>query len=177
VGEGATGLTALSVESASSRAPAKGRGPASCSEALRSDRGQGVVEFAMILPYLAVVLLAFIALGRGLYYYIQLTHVANEGARIASVSQPTMPSPGGTIGKYLCSQLPGAIESGSDAAQVGVSYPVTQNVGDPVTVTISTNYHIIPFFHAITITGAATMRIENPPVATGASYPASETCS
>jgi Flp pilus assembly protein TadG len=176
VGEGICGLAGLRV--GSGRASASCGGPAGRLEPFRSERGQGVVEFAMVLPYLAVALLAFIALGRALYYYIQLTHVANEGARIAAVSQKTMPSPYGTIGKYLCSQLPTAIESGSDAAQIAVNYPkVTEAVGDPVTVSVSTNYHLIPFVPAFTLTGAATMRIENPPAATGASYAASETCS
>jgi Flp pilus assembly protein TadG len=147
---------------------------------VRNERGQGVLEFAMVLPLLAVIVFVLIDFGKALYYYIDLTHIANEGARIAAVSQATMPGGGGDLGAYLCGQLGSSnseLRSGSpntDRAQVQISYDNggSQNVGDPVTVTVQTNYHWLPFtgLGALNIAGSATMRIENPPAATGADY-------
>ena len=73
----------------------------------RGERGQSVVEFAMVLPLLAALVFVLINFGKALYYYIELTHVANEGARIATVSQTSVPG-GGNLAKYLCSQLGGS---------------------------------------------------------------------
>jgi Flp pilus assembly protein TadG len=129
----------------------------------------------MVLPLLGALVLMLISFGKALYYYIDLTHVANEGARIATVSQTSMPN-GGNLVSYLCSQLgaPGSeLRAGSgsvDRGKVTVSYDSgTLNVGDPVTVSVATKYHWIPFFGGgtINIVGSATMRIENSPSLTG----------
>jgi Flp pilus assembly protein TadG len=145
----------------------------------------------MVLPLLAALVLMLISFGKALYYYIELTHVANEGARLAAVSQATWPIDPRTgkaytsIADYLCSQLGGPkseLRSGSasvDRAEVDVTYGTAdKNAGDPVTVGIKTNYHWIPYFGggSMAINGSATMRIENPPAATGASYGAQEDC-
>ena len=162
------------------------RGPAGLFSRLRSERGQGVVEFAMVLPLLGALVFALIDFGKALYYYVDLTHVANEGARIASVSQATMPGGGTSLGAYLCAQLGDSgseLRSGSgsvDQAKVTVTYDnATSTTGDPVRVEVSTKYHWIPFWGLgdMTITGSATMRIENPTAATGASYATPVTCS
>jgi Flp pilus assembly protein TadG len=147
---------------------------------LRSERGQGVVEFAMVLPLLGALVFALIDFGKALYYYVDLTHVANEGARIAAVSQKTMPGGGTSLGNYLCTQLGDSgseLRSGSGSvskAKVSVFYDNSgsSTTGDPVRVEVETTYHWIPFFGLgnMTITGSATMRIENPTDATGADY-------
>jgi Flp pilus assembly protein TadG len=141
----------------------------------------------MVLPLLGALVFALVDFGKALYYYVDLTHVANEGARIASVSQKTLPGGGTSLGAYLCSQLGDSsseLRSGSGSvarALVTVTYDNSgsSTTGDPVRVEVSTTYHWIPFFGLgnMTITGSATMRIENPTAATGASYPTPVTCS
>lgn len=185
MGESTTGLTALRVEQ--SRVFASGGGdPVGLFGRLREERGQGVVEFAMVLPLLGALVFMLISFGKALYYYVDLTHVANEGARIASVSQKTMPGGSTSLGAYLCTQLGGSgseLRAGSsavDKAKITVSYDNgTSTTGDPVTVAVSTKYHWIPFFGfaTMTISGSATMRVENPTAATGASYATPVTCS
>ena len=153
---------------------------------LCSERGQGVVEFAMVLPLLGALVFALIDFGKALYYYVDLTHIANEGARIAAVSQATMPGGGTSLGGYLCTQLGNSgseLRHGSasvDKAKVFITYNNgTSTSGDPVTIEVRTKYHWIPFTRlgAMTISGTATMRIENPTAATGASYSTPVTCS
>jgi Flp pilus assembly protein TadG len=152
---------------------------------LRSERGQGVVEFAMILPLLGALIFALIDFGKALYYYIDLTHVANEGARIAAVSQATMPNGATSLKGYLCTQFGSGSELNTGSASVNkavvaVSYDNnnSKNVGDPVTVSVSTTYHWIPFWNigTMNISSSATMRIENPPSATGTTVITGGTC-
>src|SRR6202022_1722859 len=50
---------------------------------IRSQRSQGLVEFAIIAPILLLLTFGIIDFGRGLYYYITLQQAANEGARVA----------------------------------------------------------------------------------------------
>jgi hypothetical protein len=131
-----------------------------------SEAGQAVVEFALVLPLLCALVFAMIDFGKALYYYVELTHVANEGARIATVNPATLPGGSSSLKTYLCSQLGSSsseLRSGShsvDRATVAIS--PAGNIGDPVTVTVSTNYHWIPFFGggSVHIGGSATMRLE-----------------
>jgi hypothetical protein len=140
----------------------------------------------MVLPVLAATVFMFISFGKAIYYYIELTHTANEGSRLASVSPATLPNGSSELGSYLCSLLGSSsseLRAGStavDEATVTITYGTTsKNTGDPVSVQIGTTYHWIPFFGsfaAMNISGTSTMRIENPPAATGASYSGSTTC-
>jgi hypothetical protein len=51
----------------------------------RRSRAQAVVEFAIVLPLLATLLLGIIDLGRGVYMYNGVSQAAREIARAASV--------------------------------------------------------------------------------------------
>lgn len=56
----------------------------------RSDsksKGQSLVEFALILPVLALLLFALLDLGRAVYVYNTLANAARQGARVAAVNQ------------------------------------------------------------------------------------------
>lgn len=157
----------------------------------RGERGQAIIEFAMVLPLLAAVILIFVSFGKAVYYYIELTHVANEGAREASVNLPnaTTPLPGGatSLKTYICNQFGTGSElykgSGTvSPAAVGISYsgdPTPRAVGEPITVTVSTNYSWFPFMNLGTfkITGSATMRIEQDTTANTSLNTGSATCS
>jgi Flp pilus assembly protein TadG len=161
---------------------------------LREERGQGVIEFAMVVPLLAILIFVMIDFGKAVYYYIDLTHVANEGARIATVTPATLPGGAATFSAYICNQLGDSAKSelrkGSstvDKAKVTLSYDsaagadLGNDTGDPVTVEVSTKYHWIPWtkLAAMTLGGSATMRIENPASATGSTLftSGSTTCS
>lgn len=64
------------------------------SEDMRSSRsGQSLVEFALLLPILALMLWTIFDLGRVVYYYSQVYNAAREGARCAIVIVPGYPHP------------------------------------------------------------------------------------
>lgn len=137
-----------------------------------SESGQGIVEFALALPLLAMLVFAFIAFGKAIYYYIELTHVANEGARVASVNGAQLGS-GQTLTSYLCNQFGTSSELYTGSSTVSPAHVVTDDpdaappdptVGKPIRVTISTTYNWFPFMNLlpITISGSATMRTEQP---------------
>jgi len=50
---------------------------------LRSERGQSLVELALVLPLLILLLMGIADLGRAFYSYIEITNAAREGARYA----------------------------------------------------------------------------------------------
>ena len=54
---------------------------------LRSDRGQTMVEFALIMPVLCMVLFAIIQFGILFNDYLSLTDATRVGARKAAVSR------------------------------------------------------------------------------------------
>ena len=54
---------------------------------LRNQRGQSVVEFALVLPALMLILLAIVQFGVVFKEYITLTDAVREGARKAAVSR------------------------------------------------------------------------------------------
>jgi len=47
----------------------------------QGERGQTLVEFALVFPLLMLMLLGVVELGRGIYYYNSLSNLAREGAR------------------------------------------------------------------------------------------------
>jgi len=122
---------------------------------LRCERGQAVTEFAMVVPLFALLVIVCILFGKALYVYIQLTHSANEAARLASVNQPQS----GTLCSFLLSEA--AVPHG---VKLTVSYPDggAQAVGEPVTVQASTPANWVPIIGSTigNITASATMRIE-----------------
>lgn len=140
-----------------------------------NEAGVALVEFALVLPLLLVLLLGMIEFGKALNYWIDSTHLANEGARWAVVNY----NPGsGSLQTYVRDQAStqelrnggtSSIPSG-DEAEVCISFPSgSSNVGDPVRVTVSSTYHWIPFIGdrigiaQVSITGSATMRLEARP--------------
>jgi Flp pilus assembly protein TadG len=139
------------------------------------ERGAVLVEFALVLPLLLILVFGMLEFGKAFNYWIDTTHLANEAARWAVVNN----NPGaGTLQEYIKSQAntielrdggTASIPSG-DEAEVCISFPSgTDNVGDPVHVTVTATYHWIPFVGDrigsanVTITGSATMRLEARP--------------
>jgi Flp pilus assembly protein TadG len=143
------------------------------------EEGASLVEFALVLPILAVLLFGMLDFGKAFNYWIDETHLANEGARWAVVNKN--PSSTGTLQQYIRQQATtGELRNGGTAwvtnpVQVCISFPNgTSNVGDPVQVTVSATYNWLPLIgNAIgvgqtTITGSSHMRLEALPTNYGA---------
>ena len=61
-----------------------GEAPSLSSTYNRKQKGQSLVEFAMVVPFLLLVVVGTIELGRAYYYYNTLSKAVREGARYAS---------------------------------------------------------------------------------------------
>jgi hypothetical protein len=144
----------------------------------RCEAGVALVEFALVLPLLLVILFGMLDFGKAFNYWIDQTHLANEGARWAVVNK----NPGGgTLQEYIQQQADtpelrnGGTSSVPGPLQICISFPNgSANVGDPVHVTASSTYNWLPLLGnrigiaQTTITGSATMRLEAIPTNYGA---------
>jgi Flp pilus assembly protein TadG len=147
-------------------------------------KGTSLVEFALILPVLALILFGLLDFAKAFNYWNDQTHLAAEGARWAVVNS----NPGsGTLQQYLQQQADTSELRG--LAVVCVAFPTnpdtgtSMHVGDPVTVTVRSRYTWIPFVASkaslsptTTITGTATMRLEAPPTNYSAGSGGTGTC-
>ncbi len=124
----------------------------------KNNRGQALVEFALVVPVLLLLLVAIMELGLVINHYITLTEAAREGARSAAL--------GGS--NVTVAAVAKAAASHMDASQltVSISPESTRIRGNGVTVTVEAPVQIItklmsPFFPpGFTMQGAATMRVE-----------------
>lgn len=53
------------------------------------ETGQALVEFAMIAPFMFLLLFALVDFGRAFYTWLVVTNAAREGARVAATQQDT----------------------------------------------------------------------------------------
>jgi Flp pilus assembly protein TadG len=139
------------------------------------EAGAALVEFALILPLFLLMVFLVFDFGRAINYWIDTTHLASEGARLAAVNAAA----GGDLKTYIRDQADtkelreGGSRSISQPLKVCVDFPVdpddgtSRKVGDPVRVTVSTNYTWLPMIDApVTsseIKGSATHRLEREP--------------
>jgi Flp pilus assembly protein TadG len=125
--------------------------------ALRRDqRGQALVEFALVAIPLFLVLFGVIDFARALNYYNDLTQLAGQGARAAAVNL----NPDGTAasGKSIQQQVYNNLDSpemkqAGNHAEVCITLPNGTNTttGDPVVVTTSYTFKFIPLVHPVGI--------------------------
>lgn len=122
---------------------------------LKKNRGQAMVEFALVLPILLLLLFGMIEFGRVFHEYLVVTHAAREGARVATL--------GGTDAEILTS-----VNIAADSVPATVIVPLGTRVrGSQVTVTVTSQVPIItPLFSTIfpqnpfPVSGTSIMRVE-----------------
>ncbi len=68
----------------------------------RDRRGQGLVEFALVLPVFLLILLAIFDSGKGVYSYNTLAQAAREGARLAAVETTWVGATGANCTAPVC---------------------------------------------------------------------------
>jgi Flp pilus assembly protein TadG len=143
------------------------------------EAGAALIEFALVLPVLAILLFGMLDFGKAFNYWIDGTHLSATGARFAVVNKN--PGPGGTLQDSIRQRADtaeyrnGGTASVPTALQVCVSFPNgSSNVGDPVRLSVSTTYNFMGFLTgqsglvSRTITSTSTMRIEAKPTNYGA---------
>ncbi|MGE5580281.1 MAG: TadE/TadG family type IV pilus assembly protein [Bacillota bacterium] len=126
----------------------------------RREEGQSIVEFALVIPVLALLLLGIMEGGRIFTAYVELQHVARDAARFASLNCTSLAVRDDQIGGWVASTLiphlsgrtstldPGAIvvdfdriTSGTETwVEVALEYPlvivtpvVSDLTGNPLT--------------------------------------------
>ena len=124
----------------------------------RHEKGQTMVEFALIMPVLALMLLAIIDFGRVTSAGLIVSHGAREGARVAATGAPAA-----TVVAWVQSTT-----SGLDPANLTVGTANTQGPsGQPVTVGVTYTVSIVTplissFFpqNPYPVSSVAVMRLE-----------------
>ncbi|HXI96694.1 MAG TPA: TadE/TadG family type IV pilus assembly protein [Candidatus Acidoferrum sp.] len=153
---------------------------------LRDERGQALTEFALVLPLLLLLMLGLIDFGKAINYWIDETHLANEGARWAAVNNNPGSGSGLTLQQYILGQVDTAELAGQVKGTQQTAHPAnvkicfykasdgtseaTGAVGDTVEVLVTYNYNWLHFLVSkagvgptTTIAGKSAMRLEVPP--------------
>jgi Flp pilus assembly protein TadG len=151
----------------------------------RDDRGVALTEMALVLPLLLLLILGMIDFGKAINYWLDDTHLANEGARLAVVNN----NPGGsstTLQQYLINQTSSAEQRGTVQGTQRTTHTMTVNIcyytassgalitsgtpaiGDTVEVLVKYDYEWLRGFPfpgnpTTTIGGKAAMRLEAVP--------------
>ncbi len=123
---------------------------------LKKDKGQSIVEFALVAPILVLLLFGIIEFGRIYETVNVLTSAAREGARVAAVTAPSG------------SQVNSAVNNVLQAGHVNGSPTITiagPSAASQVTVTVSVQYipitgNIVPGISNLTLTRSSVMRWE-----------------
>lgn len=139
---------------------------------VRGERGQATVEFAVVIPLLLLLVVGLFEFGKTFNYWLNLNHLANEGARWAAVDRvPGNQTPtGDDIKAYIRSQiLTGELQTNVGSSGITLCFdgasPTQPQVGDAVTVALAAPNPIklLSGVMNITIRGKATMRLEQAP--------------
>jgi Flp pilus assembly protein TadG len=120
----------------------------------RKEKGQSLVEFALILPILLLILGGVLDLGRMYYAYIVITDAAAEGVTYATIhppNDPSNPSDSSTT-EIRTRTLDACGPMSADVQSIQVVCPSCPNTtsGDTVTVIVTYNYAILtPFVNVM----------------------------
>ena len=136
----------------------------------RGESGQAAVEFALVVPLICLLIWALVQFAIGVNYWLDATHLANEGARLGATLGNQTPPGGSTLACYVkngaeSTELRNGTGDVTQAAQVSIAFPNGKAVGQPIQVTVTAKYQWIPFIGGGTfdIKGTSTMRLEQVP--------------
>jgi hypothetical protein len=156
-------------------------------------RGQALVEFALVAPLVLIIVTGILSFGVGLSYWLDMNRTANQGARqavvnhwppycvrnSASCTNSTSSTPCSTVlAANSRARLQDVLrcQTRNDAA-VSICYPgkapASATIGDPVRVKLSAPYGFLFMKRLnITLTATAAMRLEQvPTLVTGGTGP------
>jgi Flp pilus assembly protein TadG len=157
--------------------------------------GVALVEFALVLPFLLVIIFGMVDLGKAVSYWNDETHLANQASRYAAVNSCSACG-GSTINSYILTQA--ETQELANNANVTIGFtdasgklpgdtgynssnpPATANhcVGDPVRVRITYTYNLLSFVSnaihlaSVPINAESTMRLEKDYAGSGDKYTA-----
>lgn len=124
---------------------------------MKSNRGQNLIEMALLLPVLLLLLAGMVDLGRGFHAYIVITNAAREGARYGSMH----PTESADIQQHAINEAAGSgVDLGPGNVQINAPDPSS---GNPIRVTVTYDLSLITGLiaggHSIPIQSSAEMII------------------
>ncbi|MDQ6600274.1 TadE/TadG family type IV pilus assembly protein [Bacillus salipaludis] len=124
---------------------------------MKSEKGQSLVEFALILPILVLLLFGIIDFARIFHVYLTMDHAGREAARAASIGKDDS-----TIKSTAVSD---ASSIGLTADKVGVTPSGTKTSGSNISITITYPITFLTpvignIVGPITLTDTTVMRVE-----------------
>ena len=103
----------------------------------RRERGQSLLEFALMLPVLLIILMGLLDLGRLYFVMVTLEDLAGEGATYAAIHPADLDG----IRARAADGSRGMIAV--DPSMVSVEYPPTVQPGSPITVTVTYSFTVL----------------------------------
>lgn len=119
----------------------------------QSDRGQSLLEFAIILPVLLIILAGVLDIGRLYFSYVAVTDAASEGVAYAA-THPTNES-------LILARARDASNITADQSEIVFQCPTCPTVGSGDTVTVTVTYSFTlatPIVNAIVPGGVVPLR-------------------
>ena len=123
---------------------------------LKSDRGAALVEFALVVPFLMLIMCATIDFGLAVYTLANLTTAVREGGRFAAARFPYLPANDPTVQDRVYNFIAG-MNNGMTPAQIKAT--ITSTVPDAngnITVSI-TGYTFKPMTPLASLFGLSTI--------------------
>jgi hypothetical protein len=122
----------------------------------KAEKGQSLVEVAMLLPLLLIMLAGILDLGRAYMTLVAIKDAAAEGASYAAL-HPTATS---RIVERAADSSNALVQLDTDQVSVQYSHPPTP--GRPITVTVSYDYQVLtPILNAIVPEGTLTLTVRD----------------
>jgi len=97
----------------------------------RTDAGQAILEFALVLPLLLTFLLGIIVLGIAFNNYLELTNATNIGAQLLSMSRGQTTNPCSTTSQAVYAAAPGLTQGSLQFTIVLKGTTVATNAANP----------------------------------------------
>jgi Flp pilus assembly protein TadG len=125
---------------------------------MRREEGQSYVETALVLPFLILLVMGVLDIGRAFNAYIVVTNAAREGARYGIAHS-------GNADGIRARVLQETTGTGVtvDSADIAISYPDGQAPRNPIQVTVTHNFQIIASLvlglDSVPVTATAEMEI------------------
>jgi len=122
----------------------------------KTEAGQALVEFTMVLPIFVLLLFGMIDFGRGFYTWLLLTNAAREGARVAAV-QGSVSSVDARIYDSFCDSYP--TSCGLNPAKLSITRNNIQGKrGEAVSIDLSYDFdYATPIGNIVTLLSGGTL--------------------
>ena len=106
----------------------------------RNQEGAAILEFALILPFLMIVTIGLIDIGRMVWYRTTLAHIAREGTRYAAVHGASNPFPvtEQQVETYIVNRTVGI---SSNDLGIDVNWAPNNSSGSTVTINVTYNFN------------------------------------